>query len=163
LSEPTDLSSPDATYDIRVAREDETDALARLHRLVVRADLPYLPDLHTAQEDRDYFASVLFPGGDIWVADVAGEIVGYCASPPGWVQHLYVHPAYQHRGIGSALLAKAIEGNKDVQLWTFVRNERARAFYAHHGFREVSRTDGDNEEKEPDVLMRWLDVWPDQT
>jgi putative acetyltransferase len=154
LSDELDPRLPDAPYVIRAAREDETDELARLYRLVVRADLPYLPELHTALDDRDYFASVLFPGGDVWVAD-AGKIVGYCASPPGWIQHLYVHPAHQHRGIGTALLDKAKEANRELQLWVFEQNARARAFYAKHGFTEIGGTDGNNEEKQPDVLMRW--------
>ena len=43
-----------------------------------------------------------------------------------------------------------------LRLWVFERNDRARSFYAHHGFTEVERTDGSgNEEKEPDVLLRW--------
>jgi putative acetyltransferase len=154
LSENGDLTLPDAGYVIRAAREDEAGTLARLFRLVMRTDLSYLPELHTAQEDRDYFETVLFPSGDVWVAD-AGELLGYCASPPGWIQHLYVHPAHQGRGVGSALLAEAKAANTELQLWTFQRNARARAFYANRGFQEVSRTEGDNEEKEPDVLLRW--------
>jgi GNAT superfamily N-acetyltransferase len=154
LSDDADLKLPDAAYEIRKAREDETDALASLFALVMRADLPYLPEIHTAQEDRDYFASVLYPSGDIWVAE-AGELVAYCALPPGWIRHLFVHPAHQGRGLGTALLAKAKDTNRELQLWTFQKNARARAFYAKHGFVEVARTDGDNEEKEPDVLLRW--------
>jgi hypothetical protein len=38
----------------------------------------------------------------------------------------------------------------------FERNSGARAFYARHGFTEVTRTDGSgNEEREPDVLLTW--------
>jgi ribosomal protein S18 acetylase RimI-like enzyme len=147
---------PIETYVIRAAREDESDAVARLHRLVRTVDLPYLPILHTPQEDSDYFSSVVFPGGDVWVADT-GQIVGYCATVPGWIEHLYVHPDYQRQGIGTALLEKAMEADRDLQLWMFARNEAARSFYTKHGFREVTRTDGDNEEKEPDVLMRWAE------
>jgi len=45
---------------------------------------------------------------------------------------------------------------KDLRLWVFQRNERARAFYAKNGFLELELTDGDaNEEKMPDVLMHW--------
>jgi GNAT superfamily N-acetyltransferase len=148
-----------AVYVVRAARESDSVSVARLHRLVVRACLPYLPELHTPEDDLDYFASVVFPEGDVWVAD-AGEVVGYCAAPPGWVRHLYVHPSYQRNGIGLALLNAAMDSNEELQLWTFARNETARSFYAKHGFREIGGTDGDNEEKEPDVLMRWMRSWP---
>lgn len=32
---------------------------------------------------------------------------------------------------------------------------RVGAFYERHGFVEVRRTPGDNEEGEPDILYRW--------
>jgi putative acetyltransferase len=148
-----------AVYVVRAARESDAASVARLHRLVVRASLPYLPELHTPEDDLDYFTSVVFTEGDVWVAD-AGDVVGFCASPPGWVRHLYVHPSYQRNGIGRALLNAAKDANDELQLWTFERNEPARAFYAEHGFREIGHTGGDNEEKEPDVLLRWMRSWP---
>ena len=41
-------------------------------------------------------------------------------------------------------------------LWVFQRNTRALDFYARYDCLEVRRTDGaDNEEHEPDVLLRW--------
>ena len=39
--------------------------------------------------------------------------------------------------------------------WVFQVNSRALQFYARYGCTEVRRTDGDNEEHEPDVLMHW--------
>ena len=95
----------------------------------------------------------------MWVAD-AGEVVGYCWRQPGWVRHLYVHPSYHGNGIGSTLLGAAMDANEELQLWTFARNDAARAFYTKRGFREIGQTDGDNEEKQPDVLLRWMRSWP---
>jgi hypothetical protein len=47
-------------------------------------------------------------------------------------------------------------GPGGLRLWVFERNSGARAFYARHGFAEVTRTDGSgNEEREPDVLLGW--------
>ena len=58
------------------------------------------------------------------------------------------------RGIGSALLAVAKrERPQGLRLWAFQTNTGARRFYERHGFVEVRRTDGrDNEERAPDVL-----------
>ena len=43
-----------------------------------------------------------------------------------------------------------------LQLWTFQRNLRARAFYEKLAFAPVRFTDGaSNEEREPDVLYAW--------
>jgi len=54
-----------------------------------------------------------------------------------------------------ALLDRAKEGRREVDLWTFVANGAARAFYRREGFREIRTTPGDNEEGLPDILLRW--------
>ena len=51
-------------------------------------------------------------------------------------------------------VAKA-ERPEGLTLWAFVANEGALRFYAREGFVEVARTDGDNEEGLPDVMLRW--------
>ena len=72
------------------------------------------------------------------------------------LDHLYVHPEAQSRGIGSALLHKAQTlSPRRVALATFQRNSRARTFYETHGFRVVRFTNGQNEENEPDVHYMW--------
>ncbi|WP_207481859.1 GNAT family N-acetyltransferase [Arenibaculum pallidiluteum] len=140
---------------IRSALPAESDVVAQLFRLTVRRCLPYLPDLHSPEEDSTFFRDRLFPEHQVWVA--AGErILGYCAFREGWVQHLYVHPDACGKGIGSALLSKAMEVNDELRLWVFQRNQRAIHFYEAKGFRLLEMTDGHaNEEKEPDALYLW--------
>jgi putative acetyltransferase len=141
---------------LRRASLDDAGAIARLHRLTMRVSLPYLPDLHTAEQDLRFFSERLLPECETWVAEVDGEIAGYVASKPGWVMHLYVHPERQGAGIGAALLIKALEDASPRQLWTFQQNARARRFYEARGFKLVRLTDGaDNEEKQPDALYEW--------
>jgi len=132
-------------------------AVARLHRHTVRASLPFVPDLHTPDDDARFFAETLFTRTDIWLAeDAAGEIAGYVAFRPDFVEHLFVRPEFQQQGLGLALLRKAMEGASELSLWTFQQNARARRFYERYGFAVVMETDGaDNEEKLPDVLYRW--------
>jgi GNAT superfamily N-acetyltransferase len=93
------------------------------------------------------------------VAEVSGgaEMVGFCAAHAGWIEHLYVTPAWQGGGIGSALLARAMSENPGgLSLWVFEQNERAAALYARAGFEVVERTDGlGNEEQVPDLRMQW--------
>ena len=61
------------------------------------------------------------------------------------------------QGIGSRLLERAKAERPDgLDLWTFQANTGARRFYERHGFVEVARTDGDNEEGEPDIRLRWI-------
>ena len=77
------------------------------------------------------------------------------ALSPGWIDQLYVVPARQGRGIGSALVRRALErqaeeGWEPLQLWTFQVNTRARAFYArrraaHEPVVEATQIKGDSE------------------
>lgn len=53
---------------------------------------------------------------------------------------LYVHPRYQGRGIGTKLFMAVLErspGVTKIDLEVGEMNEKARAFYAKHGFKEV--------------------------
>jgi putative acetyltransferase len=131
-------------------------AVAALHRTTMQASLPFLPDIHTPQDDQRFFHDVLFPTNQVWVAEAGGAIAGYAAWSHGWLNHLYIHPDHHGQGLGDALLAKAMEAEADLQLWAFQRNGRARRFYEKRGFSLVRLTDGSgNEEGEPDALYQW--------
>lgn len=118
--------------------------------------MPWLPDLHTPDDDLAYFSREL-PDSVGWVAVEGDRLVGYALTRGTWLNHLYVAPENQGVGIGRALLGEAMTSiGPGLRLWAFLRNERAREFYGAHGFVEIERTDGQaNEEKEPDVLLEW--------
>ncbi len=94
---------------------------------------------------------------EVWVARERGEIVGFMALTPGWVEHLYLKPGYYRFGIGSTLLTLAKSRQpQGLQLYAFQKNARARAFYESHAFTATKFGDGSlNEEREPDVLYEW--------
>ena len=81
-----------------------------------------------------------------WVAELDGEIVGYCGMmcvlPLADVQTIAVVPACEGRGIGSALLAGLIEearrrGAEDVLLEVRADNPRAQELYVRFGFERI--------------------------
>lgn len=118
--------------------------------------LPWLAGIHTPQEDRRFFENQVYASCEVWGA-VDGEIIGFIAFREGWVDQLYVLPGHQKRGIGVALLDVAKAAWPVLQLWTFQRNMAARRFYEKQGFTAIQQTDGrDNDEREPDILYRWL-------
>ena len=143
-----------APFLIRPAEERDADAIAAVHRTSMREALPYLPDLHTADEERAWVANILLPQQEVWVAAAGGRVVGFAALDGDMLAQLYILPGEQGRGIGSALLAKAMARRPaGMRLYAFQRNTRARGFYERRGFVAVRRTDGrGNEERAPDVL-----------
>ena len=126
-----------------------------------RLAAPGMPaPIHTFAEVRRWFAEVLLPDGQTWVAlDDDGSPVGVLVLDGDDLDQLYVVPASAGAGIGSMLveLAKSLRPD-GLALWVFESNVSARAFYRRRGFAEVRRTDGaSNEERAPDVRMVWGD------
>ncbi len=147
---------------IRRANLDDMAALARLHRHTVTTSLPFVPRLHTPEEDAWWFAEQLYATNEVWLAETEAAPAGYIAFRPGFIEHLFIHPDRQGTGLGPQLLGKAKAAFAELSLWTFQQNQRARRFYEKHGFEVVMETDGaDNEEKLPDVLYRWRRDDPD--
>lgn len=145
---------------LRRARPEDAAAVADIHLRSRRDGLPYLPQVHTDAETHQWVAAVLLPQQEVWVAEVDGAVAGFAALHEGWLEHLYIAPDYQGRGLGSALLDLAMVRNPGgLQLYTFQRNARARRFYEARGFVADWFGDGsENEEGEPDVRYRWPGV-----
>ncbi len=141
---------------VRALRSDDAVDVAVVFAASRRAAMPWLPVLHTPDEDVAFFTSEVESSSG-WGVFEDGRLVGFALLRDGWLNHLYVQPDCRGRGVGSVLLARVLEGApSEVDLWAFARNHAALAFYAHHGFAEVERTDGSaNEEREPDVRMRY--------
>jgi putative acetyltransferase len=140
---------------IRPALAHDMAEVARVFRTSFSQAMPWIPTLHTPQEDIGYFEG-LFARSSIFVADQGRRVVGFIAFDRDMVSQLYLLPEAQRQGIGSRLLVIAQERSPSLRLWAFQKNTPALRFYEKQGFREVRRTDGaDNEEKEPDVLLAW--------
>ena len=141
---------------LRRATPADAPALAVILRTCFRVSLSFLPELHSAEDDLRYMSARLAEPDPVWVAEVGGAPAAFITLREDWIDHLYVHPEQQGRGLGPALLAKALEDGRPRQLWTFQQNARARRFYEAHGFRPVEFTDGaGNEERTPDVRYVW--------
>jgi putative acetyltransferase len=145
--------------EIRRARDDEIEPLTLLF-IRARNEMDYLP--HVPDEASAPIAARIREHEDVWVAEEDGRLVGFLGIEHSTnlgapvLEKIYVEPAAQNRGIGSALLDKAKELRPDeLYLWVFQKNP-ARRLYERHGFEVVRLTDGaDNMEREPDALYRW--------
>src|SRR5688572_22791965 len=105
---------------IRPATADDIPEVARVFRASFSAALPWIPTLHTPDEDRRHFGDVVFTQSSVHVAeDDATGIVGFIAFDHDTVNHLYLLPQAQRQGIGSRLLEVAQQSATRLQLWAF--------------------------------------------
>jgi GNAT superfamily N-acetyltransferase len=142
---------------IRAATPSDSDAVAAIFLGAHRTSMRYLPESHSDEEVVAWFTGTVLAEEEVFAAEAGGAIVGFLALLGEVLEHLYVRPDVQRRGVGSALLAHAKELRPDgFRLWVFQRNAPARRFYEARGLRLVELTDGSaNEEHEPDALYEW--------
>lgn len=141
---------------IRLAEPADAEAVGDVF-LAARAGMAYLPVLHTEAETRAFIRDVLLPDHEVWVVEKGGRLIGFAGLGKDLLGHLWVEPATQNRGVGTALLALAKERRPGgFRLWVFQKNMGARRFYERQGLTLVQLTDGRaNEELEPDALYEW--------
>lgn len=146
--------------ELRPAREDEIEALTRLF-IRARNEMEYLPTV--PDEAVVPIAARIREHEEVWVAEEDGRLLGFLGieasrnlGGAAVLEKLYVEPAEQNRGVGTALLDTAKELRpEELYLWVFQKNP-ARRLYERHGFELVKLTDGaDNMEREPDALYVW--------
>jgi ribosomal protein S18 acetylase RimI-like enzyme len=142
---------------LRRGEQHDADELARIkHACYSR--MTYLPPIPTLEEYGRFVRAILLPNQEVWVAeDDEQRVVGWFSLTKGSLEHIYVDPERQNRGLGTEMLAAVIERMPEgFSLWTFQKNEGARRFYERHGLDAVEFTDGrDNIEREPDVRYEW--------
>jgi GNAT superfamily N-acetyltransferase len=141
----------------RRATVADATAVAEVWLRARRAAAPAIPPtVHDDDDVRRWVATVLIPTGATWVFVDEGQIVAMMSMGDGWIEQLYVDPAYQRNGVGSALVDFAkLRWPGGLDLWAFQSNSGARRFYERHGFVAVETTHGDNEEGAPDVRYHW--------
>lgn len=147
------------TPTLRKALKDDAQHVAEVYIRARRAAIPFIPPyVHADDEVREWVSSIVIPSQDTWVAVTEDdEIVAMMSLENGWIDQLYVDPAWNRQSIGSSMIQLAKDRYPNgLQLWTFESNMGARRFYERHGFLEVERTDGsDNQEHAPDIRYRW--------
>ncbi len=143
---------------IRRALPDDAQAAAQLMIDARWEAVPSIPAaVHGDEETRKWFSEFVMSQQEVWLAlNDAGQISAVLVTTDGWIEHLYVRPSETGNGIGSKLVQHAKSASDgELVLWTFVSNTGAQRFYERHGFVEIDRTAGDNEEGEPDIKYRW--------
>jgi GNAT superfamily N-acetyltransferase len=152
---------PQMKVTVRPAAAEDIASVTEVLCASRREYLPYAPMAHTENEVREWIATVLIPGGGVYVAEHESQVVAMLAishdQDGGWIDQLYVRPGYTGQSVGAQLLRLAhARLTPPIRLFTFQANAGARHFYECQGYRAVRFTDGEgNEERCPDVLYEW--------
>lgn len=144
---------------IEIAKAEPKDARAVVEIFTrARAEMMYLPVVHSAAETDGFFTAMV-RAGDIWIAKLDATVAGFMEIKGGWLHHLYVAPDFQNRGIGKALLDKAKQESREgIALWVFEDNTDAMRFYEREGFslqEKRTKAQATNEENLPDRKYIW--------
>lgn len=134
---------------LRTAFETEGETLASIRVEAMRESLERIGRFDEART-RTRFLSTFAPAATT-VALVDGEVAGFFVVKTAdgllLLDHLYILPRFQRRGIGTALLA-AVLAEADARGLPLrvgaVRESEANAFYLRHGFMLVERAEHDN-------------------
>ena len=138
--------------NIRRVKKEDLNSFVEVYQKAYRGLEEYA---YTRRRDiKDYFRWLYARDKDgFMVAEVNGEAVGFVACDTNWISffdmnrmgeihEIFVLPEYRRRGIGTALMIKAIiyiksRGLNKAGLWVGETNYNAIKFYRKFGFREV--------------------------
>jgi len=143
---------------IRPMCPEDLEALVALWRRSREDGQPWLEARmgRSPSDDRHYFENVIAQQFAVWVACEGQRPLGLLAWRPDEVDQLFVDPPAQGRGVGTALLEKAMAlSPAGFTLFTAQRNQRARDFYERRGMRPVAFGISPPPEEEPDVKYAW--------
>jgi ribosomal protein S18 acetylase RimI-like enzyme len=146
------------TISMRNARsQDMAVCAAMVNEWIDTTD--WMPRMHSPEDVVKHYQSEVATKRQTIVAVDGARVRGFVTmTPDKFITALYVEQASRGRGIGGLLLEKAKrELSPEVSLYVFQDNVGAQKFYARHGFVEINRTSGDNDENLPDILMEWRD------
>ncbi|MEU0411046.1 GNAT family N-acetyltransferase [Streptomyces griseorubiginosus] len=127
------------TWTLRPATPDDVEPIAELRAVVMRPDLERLgrfDEQRVRQRFRDAFVAE-----HLSVILAEGRFAGCVALRPAedghWLEHFFIDPALQGRGLGSAvlrtLLARTDAAGVTVRL-DVLQGSQARRLYERHGF-----------------------------
>ena len=130
-----------APVAVRPARPEEREALEALQRRASLVSEAYRA-LLLANPDAIALPAGRIEAGDVWLAEAAEGIAGFCVvtTLPGGheaeLDGLFVEPAHWRRGIGGVLVEKAaaVARARGARWLVVVSGRSEETFYALHGF-----------------------------
>jgi GNAT superfamily N-acetyltransferase len=135
---------------IRPARPDDVDALLTIQREASVGAFAhvYPPEQYPYPNEailRLWHETLANREVEVHVAEVDSEPAGVVSIRDEFLSQLYVLPAHQGKGVGSALHDHALERLRErgvgrAKLWTLAENDAGRRFYERRGWELTDAT-----------------------
>jgi GNAT superfamily N-acetyltransferase len=128
---------PVGDWGLRPATTADVEAVAELRAVVLRRDLERLGRYDEHRVRARFRAG--FAASHTWIIEVDGTFAGCVALRPAdgavWLEHFYLDPGVQGRGIGTAVLEWVIDrcAGTPIRL-DVLTGSPARRLYERHGF-----------------------------
>lgn len=137
--QPREAAAPALEWVLRAAGPTDVETIAELRATVMRPDLERLGrfDEHRVRQRlRDSF-SPLHTSLVVVEGAFAGCVTLRPADDGHWLEHFYLDPAFQGRGLGSAVLRGLLDrtdADGALVRLNVLRGSAARRLYERHGF-----------------------------
>lgn len=129
---------------LRRAEERDTVRLVEVWRAAVEATHHFLtPSDVDGYSER--LAAEFFPTVELVVAELGGRVVGFSGTTDGRLEMLFVDPTTHGRGVGTALLYRAVQAQGTIDVDVNELNPDAVAFYERRGFEQIGRSPLDSD------------------
>lgn len=140
---------------IRDYHSSDADTLADIWLAASLQAHPFIPAEYW-RANRIRMAQEYLPQSEnLVLEDDSGHMVGFISMLGRHIAALFVHPAAQGKGYGTALLQRAQEKHGELTLHVYEQNTDSIHFYEYHGFQTVSHgTDAATGAAER--RMRWI-------
>lgn len=124
------------SVELRQAELDDIEWLVELRAVVMRADLERLGRFDEVRV-RERMRAAYDPA-HTWIIVVDGEDAGSISVRPEadarWIEHFYLEPRLQGRGVGTAVLAQFLDEEEPPFRLNVLQQSAARRLYERHGF-----------------------------
>ena len=121
---------------IRPYDETDSDQIIETWREASLIAHPFLSSSFMQQEEVN-LRSLFLPRSKTWVYVDQDRVVGFISMIDHVVGGIFVHPRWQRKGVGAALIDKARIRHAQLELEVFEANHQGRAFYQKYGFVEI--------------------------
>lgn len=138
---------------IRPYLPSDVDAAVDCWLQASRVGHPFLSDEEIARQRR-LVRSTYLPEAESYVAEEAGELVGFISLLEAFIGGLFVLPERHGRGIGRALIEHVARRRPRLSVEVYLDNPIAPAFYRRCGFRPTGSTRYDDEGWPLELLRR---------